>query len=161
MPDRNSGFQEKLGEFEKRETAVVGCSIDSEESHLACLGTSHEKGGIKGITFPLITDVSKTIALNYGVLGSEYAYGSVKKVWSFNGAPVTLRSTFLIDKDGIIRHQSINYFSLGRNAEEYLHLVDAQLLVEKNGQIFPPNWQEGNEETALTSDNGLEYFIND
>ena len=79
-------FQEKLSEFEKRETAVVGCSTDSEETHLPCLNTSHENGGIRGITFPLIADVSKTIAHNYGVLGGEYEYDNEKKVWSFNGA---------------------------------------------------------------------------
>ena len=66
----------------------------------------------------MIADVSKTIAHNYGVLGGEYEYDNEKKVWSFNGAPVALRSTFLIDKDGIIRHQSVNDFSLGCNANE-------------------------------------------
>ena len=125
------GFQEKPWEFEKRESIVTGYSADSEETHLACLDTCLAKGGIKGITFPLIADVSKTIALNYGILGAEYAYENEKKVWSFNGVPVALRSTFLIDKDGIIRHQTINDFSFEKNADEYLYLIDALYLVKK------------------------------
>jgi peroxiredoxin (alkyl hydroperoxide reductase subunit C) len=157
-PTEIHAFQEKLAEFEKRDTVVVGCSTDSEETHLAWLNTPKDKAGIQGITFPIIADNSKIVSLNYGVLGGEYEYHTDTKNWSFNGAPIAYRGTFLIDKEGVVRHESINDFPLGRNIDEYLRLVDAQLHVEKYGEVCPANWEEGKDAMKATTEGVTEFF---
>lgn len=157
-PTEVNAFQENLEEFEKRDAVVIGCSTDTEETHLAWLHTPKKNGGIKGVTFPLISDTSKVIALNYGVLGGEYSYDAEKKVWSFIGAPIAMRSTFLIDKDGIIRHQSINDFPLGRDMSQYLRLLEAHANVEKYGEVCPPNGEEEKESMEEEKKGIKEYF---
>lgn len=157
-PTELHAFQEKLAEFEKRGAAIVGCSTDTEETHLAWLNTPKEQGGIQGITYPIIADASKIVSLNSGVLGGEYVFNNETRTWSFVGNPVAFRGTFLIDKDGIVRHESINDLPLGRNIDEYLRLLDAQLHVEKYGEVCPANWEEG--ETAMVATNAgvANYF---
>jgi peroxiredoxin (alkyl hydroperoxide reductase subunit C) len=98
-PTELLAFQEKLAEFEKRGVKVVGCSVDSKFSHWAWLNTEKNAGGIKGVKYPLVSDLSKTIAENYGVLAGEYDFNEEGEA-IFNGAPVALRGTFLIDKEG-------------------------------------------------------------
>jgi len=157
-PTELHAFQEKLAEFEKRGTVVVGCSTDTEETHLAWLNTPKDQAGIQGITYPIIADTSKVVALNSGVLGGEYVFNNETRTWSFVGNPVAFRGTFLIDKEGIVRHESINDLPLGRNIDEYLRLLDAQLHVEKYGEVCPANWEEG--ETAMVATNAgvVGYF---
>ncbi|MCW3106827.1 MAG: Alkyl hydroperoxide reductase [Segetibacter sp.] len=157
-PTEIHAFQEKLVEFENRDTIVVGCSTDSEETHLAWLNTPKDNAGIQGVTFPIVADNSKVISLNYGVLGGEYVFNNETRSWSFNGAPIAYRGTFLIDKAGIVRHESINDFPLGRNIDEYLRLIDAQLHVEKYGEVCPANWEEGKEAMVATPKGVEEYF---
>jgi peroxiredoxin (alkyl hydroperoxide reductase subunit C) len=157
-PTEIHAFQEKLAEFEKRNTVVIGCSTDTEETHLAWLNTAKDHGGIQGVTFPIIADTSKVISLNFGVLGGEYTYNNDTKTWSFNGAPIAFRGTFLIDKEGIVRHESINDFPLGRNIDEYLRLLDAQLHVEKYGEVCPANWEEGEAAMTATAEGVADYF---
>jgi peroxiredoxin 2/4 len=140
-PTELFAFQEKLAEFEKRDTVVVACSTDTEETHLAWLNTPKEKGGILGITYPIVADTSKTISSNFGVLGGEYYYDEQGQL-AFEGAPIALRGTFLINKEGIIRHATINHFPLGRNIDETLRMVDALHHNEKNGEICPANWMQ-------------------
>ena len=123
-PSEILSLQKKLEEFEKRGVAVVGCSTDTEETHLAWLNTALEKGGIEGVTFPIIADVAKTISSNFGVLGGDWNYSEDGQL-NFEGAPVALRGTIFIDKEGIVRHESINFFNLVRNIDEYIRLVDA------------------------------------
>ncbi len=159
-PTEIHAFQEKLGEFEKRNTVVIGVSTDTEETHLAWLTTPKDKGGIEGVTYPLVADVAKTISLNYGVLGGEYNFDAVTRTWSFSGAPIAYRGTFLIDKEGIIRHESVNDFPLGRNIDEYIRLIDAQLHVEQYGEVCPANWEEGKEAMKATTAGVAEYFSN-
>ena len=103
-PTEIHAFQEKLAEFEKRDTVVIGCSTDTEETHLAWLTTPKDNGGIEGVTFTIIADAAKVISLNYGVLGGEYAFNSDTRMWSFTGAPIAYRGTFIIDKTGVVRH---------------------------------------------------------
>ena len=110
-PTELFAFQEKLKEFEKRNVAVVACSTDTEETHLAWLSTPKDKGGIEGVTYPIVADVSKTISSNFQVLGGEY-YNDEDGNLAFSGAPIALRGTFLIDKEGIVRHSTINHFPL-------------------------------------------------
>jgi peroxiredoxin (alkyl hydroperoxide reductase subunit C) len=157
-PTEIHAFQEKLAAFEKRDTIVVGCSTDSEETHLAWLNTPKDNAGIQGVTFPIVADNSKVVSLNYGVLGGEYAFDNETGLWSFIGAPIAYRGTFLIDKEGIVRHESINDFPLGRNIDEYLRLVDAQLHVEKFGEVCPANWEEGDTAMKATQEGVTEYF---
>ena len=136
-------FQEKLAEFEKRNTIVVGCSTDTEDTHLAWLNTPKNRGGIEGVTYPLVADTAKTIAANFGVLGGDYDYTEEGLV--FYGAPIALRGTFLIDKEGTIHHQVVNNFPLGRNIDDTLRMVDALQYVEEKGEVCPANWEEGKE----------------
>ncbi len=157
-PTEIHAFQEKLSEFERRNTVVIGCSTDTEETHLAWLNTPKDNGGIEGVTFPIIADTAKTISLNYGVLGGEYHYSVDTKTWSFIGTPIAFRGTYLIDKEGIVRHESVNDFPLGRNIDEYLRLLDAQLHVEKYGEVCPANWEEG-EEAMLATNEGVAAYL--
>lgn len=159
-PTEIHAFQEKLAEFEKRDTVVIGCSTDTEETHLAWLNTAKDNGGIQGVTYPLVADVAKTISLNFGVLGGEYHYDNNTRSWSFSGAPIAYRGTFLIDKQGIIRHESVNDFPLGRNIDEYIRLIDAQLHVEKYGEVCPANWEEGDAAMTATPEGVAAYFSN-
>lgn len=157
-PTEIHAFQSKLAEFEKRGVAVVGCSTDTEETHLAWLNTPKDQGGIAGVTYPLVADASKTIALNFGVLGGEYAFDPDTNMWSFHGAPIAYRGTFLIDKEGVVRHESINDFPLGRNIDEYIRLIDAQLHTEKFGEVCPANWEEGKDAMAATKEGVSSYL---
>ena len=157
-PTEIRAFQEKLAEFEKRGAVVVGCSTDTEETHLAWLSTSKNEGGIEGVKYPIVADAAKTISMNFGVLAGEYLFNDLTNQWSFEGAPVAYRGTFLIDKEGIVRHESINDLPLGRNIDEYLRLLDAQLHVETHGEVCPANWEEGKEAMTATNEGVVEYF---
>ncbi|MGM0581403.1 MAG: peroxiredoxin [Bacteroidota bacterium] len=143
-PTEILAFQEKLAEFEKRGVAVVGASTDTEETHLAWLLTPQENGGIEGVNYPLVADASKTIANNYGVLAGDWNYNEEGEL-IFEGAPVAFRGTFFIDKEGVVRHETINDLPLGRNIDEMLRIVDAWQHVEKYGEVCPANWEEGKE----------------
>lgn len=157
-PTEIHAFQEKLAAFEERDTVVIGCSTDTEETHLAWINTPRDKGGIEGITFPMIADTSKIVSMNYGVLGGTYHFDESTKTWSFEGLPIAYRGTFLIDKEGIVRHASINDLPLGRNIDEYLRIVDAQIHVEKYGEVCPANWEEGEEAMAATKEGVANYL---
>jgi peroxiredoxin (alkyl hydroperoxide reductase subunit C) len=158
-PTEIIAFQEKLAEFEKRGVAVVGASTDTEETHLAWLMTSKDNGGIEGVTYPLVADVAKTIAHNYGVLAGEWNYNEEGQL-TFEGAPIAYRGTFLIDKEGVVRHETINDFPLGRNIDEMIRLVDALHHVEKFGEVCPANWEEGKEAMAATKESVASYLAN-
>ncbi|SMG29489.1 peroxiredoxin (alkyl hydroperoxide reductase subunit C) [Marivirga sericea] len=143
-PTEILAFQEKLAEFEKRGVAVIGASTDTEETHLAWLMTPQEEGGIEGVIYPLVADASKTIANNFGVLAGDWNYNEEGEL-IFEGTPVAYRGTFLIDKEGVVRHETINDLPLGRNIDEMLRVVDAWQHVEKFGEVCPANWEEGKE----------------
>lgn len=156
-PTEILAFQEKLAEFEKRNVAVVGCSVDSEFSHWAWLNTEKKNGGIKGVKFPLVADLSKTIAENYGVLAGEYEVNEEGQS-SFAGAPVAYRGLFLIDKNGVVRHQLVNDLPLGRNVDEAIRMVDALAHFEEFGEVCPANWKEG-EEAMKASAEGVASYL--
>ena len=143
-PTELHAFQEKLSEFNKRNCEVIGCSVDSQYSHHAWLNTDKKDGGIKGVSYPLIADLNKQIAQDYGVLLEQDG--------------VALRGAFLIDKEGSIRHQSINDLPLGRNVDEYLRLLDALQFTEEHGEVCPANWQKG--EKAMKPDHqGVRVYM--
>jgi len=156
-PTELIAFQEKMEEFDKRGVAVVGCSVDSEFSHLAWLRTELNDGGIKGVKYPLVADLSKTIAQNYGVLAGEYDMDDNGDE-IFTGAPVAYRGTFLIDKEGVVRHQVVNDLPLGRSIDEALRMVDALQYFEKNGEVCPANWKEGDKAMTPTQDGVADYL---
>jgi peroxiredoxin (alkyl hydroperoxide reductase subunit C) len=157
-PTELIAFQSALKEFEKRGVAIVGCSTDTEESHLAWLQIPSNKGGIQGITYPLVADAAKTIAANYGVLGGEWDYDEQADLLHFVGVPVAYRGTFLIDKEGIIRHISINELSLGRNILELLRIVDMWRHVGQFGEVCPANWHQGAEAMLPTHEGVIAYL---
>ncbi|WP_375417995.1 peroxiredoxin [uncultured Hymenobacter sp.] len=139
-PTELVAFQEQLPDFDRRGVAVIGCSTDSHYAHLAWTQTAREHGGIMGVKFPLVADATKTIASNYDVLGGHYDY-SEAGLMTYVGSPVAYRGLFLIDKDGIVRHQLINDRPLGRSIDEALRIVDALQHFEQYGEVCPANWQ--------------------
>lgn len=156
-PTEIIAFQNAISEFEKRNVAVVGCSIDSKFSHWAWLNTEKKDGGIKGVKFPLVSDLSKSISQNYNVLAGDYDYNENGET-TFNGAPVAYRGLFLIDKQGIIRHQLVNDFPLGRSIDEALRMVDALQFYEENGEVCPANWHKGDKAMKDTHEGVSEYL---
>lgn len=156
-PTEILAFQEKLSEFEKRNVAVVGCSTDTENSHLAWLNTPKNQGGIQGVTYPVIADVAKTISINYGVLAGEYEYDE-NGMMECVGLPIAYRATFLIDKNGIVRHQLVNDLPLGRNIDEAVRMVDALHHHEKFGEVCPANWSEGEAAMKATQEGVKDYL---
>ncbi len=157
-PTELHAFQAKLAEFEKRDAVVIAASCDSEETHLAWLNTAKDNGGIEGVTYPIVADFAKTIAMDYGVLAGEYVYNEENDSLKFEGAPVAYRGTFIIDKNGVVRHETINDLPLGRNIDEYVRLLDAILHVEKYGEVCPANWEEGKEAMNATKDGVAAYL---
>lgn len=142
-PTELHAFEEKLSEFRSKNTEVLGVSIDSQFSHLAWLNTPKSEGGIEGVTYPLVSDIHKTIARDFDVLHED---------------GVALRGAFLIDSQGLVRHQTVNDLPLGRNIDEFLRLVDALQFHEANGEVCPANWTEG--EKAMTADTaGLKSYF--
>lgn len=156
-PTELLAFQDRLSEFEKLDTAVVACSVDSEFSHWKWLQTELNQGGIKGVTYPLVSDLAKTISENYDVLAGNYEYGDNGEV-SFVGTPQSYRGLFLIDKHGVVRHQLVNDMPLGRNVDEALRMVDALQYFEQNGEVCPANWKKGDKAMKPTQDGVSSYL---
>jgi len=146
-PTELHAFQEKLEEFEKRNAQVIGCSIDSAYTHLAWLNTPKSKGGIEGIDYPLISDINKTIARDYDVL--------------LEAEGIAYRGLFLIDTQGVVRHQLVNDLPLGRSVDEVLRMLDALIFFEKHGEVCPANWSEGKKSMKPTVAGLEQYFAYD
>jgi len=140
-PTELHAFQDALPEFEKRNVAVVACSTDTEQSHWGWLQMSKDQGGIKGITYPIVADTTKTISMNYGVLCGNYRMEGDQVI--AEGPTIAFRGLYLIDKKGIVRHLLINDLPLGRNVDEAIRMVDALQHNEENGEVCPANWKKG------------------
>lgn len=156
-PTEIIAFQDKIAEFEKRNVAVVGCSVDSQFSHWKWLQTERNEGGIKGVKYPLVADSSKTISENYDVLAGSYDYNDSGEA-IFTGNPVAYRGLFLIDKQGIVRHQVVNDLPIGRSIEEALRVVDALQFFEENGEVCPADWHKGEKGLKATQEGIAEYL---
>ena len=156
-PSELHAFQAKLGEFEARGVKVVACSTDTEESHWGWLQVPKNKGGIEGVTYPIIADTSKTISEAYGVLAGEYDY-DVEGNLIATGPMIAYRGLFLIDKNGVVMHQLVNNFPLGRNVDEALRMVDALQFFEENGEVCPANWTKGDEGMKASFDGVADYL---
>ena len=156
-PTELFAFQNKLSKFEEKGCAVVACSTDTEQSHWGWLQMPKEKGGIKGITYPLVADTDKTISSNYGVLFGEYELDENDNLIS-NGPMIAFRGLFLIDKEGIVQHQIVNNFPLGRNVDEALRMVDALQHFENHGEVCPANWNKGDDAMNESHESVAEYL---
>ena len=142
-PSELIAFDHRLKEFQDRGINVIGCSVDSQFSHFAWRETPVDKGGIGRVGYPLVADLTKQIARDYDVL--------------LDGG-VALRGSFLIDKDGTIRHAVINDLPLGRNIDEMLRMVDAMLFTNEHGEVCPANWEKGKEGMKPDADGVAEYL---
>lgn len=158
-PTELHAFQEKMAEFEKRDVAVVGCSTDTAESHYSWLQMARENGGINGVKYPIVADTDKTISTNFGVLAGEYDYNEQGELVA-DGPMIAYRGLFLLDKDGVVHHQLVNNFPLGRNVEEALRVVDALRHFETKGEVCPANWKEGDDAMEESFDGVAAYLSN-
>ncbi len=160
-PTEIIAFDHRLEEFEKRGVQVLGCSIDSEFSHLAWKTTDINKGGIGNVKYPLIADKDKSISRKYDVLiGAIPAYVETEngEEETTIGGDVALRGSFLIDEDGIVRHAVINDLPLGRNIDEMLRMIDALSFNQNNGEVCPAGWKDGDTGMKADSDGVADYL---
>jgi peroxiredoxin 2/4 len=142
-PTEILAFSNHVADFEKRGVQVLGCSVDSAHTHRAWRNTKIEEGGIGSIAYPLVSDLNKEIARSFGVLLED---------------GIALRGTFLIDKNGVVRQETINDLPLGRSVEETLRLVDALQHTEEHGEVCPAGWNKG--KTAMKADpKGVASFL--
>ncbi len=158
-PTELHAFQEALGEFEKRNTIVVGASCDTAEVHFAWLNTSKDNGGIEGVTYPILADSNRNLANSLGILDiSNERFDDESGVFLCDGDNVTYRATYLIDEEGTVFHEGINHMPLGRNVKEFLRLIDAYTHVQEKGEVCPANWEEGKEAMSATRDSVASYL---
>ena len=143
-PTELHAFQERLCEFEARNAQIIGCSVDSWHCHAAWLNTPKAKGGIQGVCYPLVSDLTKSISQSYEVLKEDDG--------------IAYRGLFLIDKDGVVRHQLINDLPLGRSVDEALRLLDALIFHEQHGEVCPANWKTGAKAMKPSEEGLTEYF---
>jgi peroxiredoxin (alkyl hydroperoxide reductase subunit C) len=143
-PTEINAFTDSIAEFKKRNTEVIGVSVDSHFTHQAWANTSREEGGIKGINYPLVSDLAKNIAREYNVL--------------IEGFGAALRGLFIIDKAGILMHSTINHLDLGRNIDEVLRVLDAVDFSQEHGEVCPANWKKGDKAMKPTAA-GLKEFV--
>lgn len=156
-PSELHAFQAKLNEFKERGVEVVACSTDTEESHWGWLQMPKEKGGIEGVTYPIVADTTKTITEAYGVMAGEYDYDEEGNMIA-TGPMIAYRGLFLIDKSGTVMHQLVNNLPLGRNVDEALRMVDALQFFEENGEVCPANWHKGDDGMKASFDGVAEYL---
>ena len=142
-PSEIIAFDRALDDFKNRNCAIVSVSTDSAYSHFAWKSTPLKKGGIGNIRFPMVADITKSISREYGVLYND---------------SVAVRGLFLIDRDGIVQHATINNLSIGRNVEEVLRVLDAIQFHEKYGDVCPANWHPGEEAMKGTADGVADYL---
>jgi peroxiredoxin (alkyl hydroperoxide reductase subunit C) len=142
-PTEIIAFSERADEFEELGVQVLGVSIDSHFTHLAWRNTPRSEGGLGDIKYPLVADLDKEIGKAYDVL--------------LPGG-ICLRGLFLIDKEGVVRHQVVNDLPLGRSVDEALRTVKALQFVEEHGEVCPANWQEGARTIKPTPTDSQEFF---
>ena len=142
-PSEIIAFDKALDTFKAKNCDIIGVSIDSQFSHWAWKNTPVNQGGIGNIRYPLVADLDKKISRQYGVLLD---------------AGIALRGTFLIDREGVVRHAVINDLSLGRNIDEALRMVDALQFHEQHGDVCPANWTEGKDAMTPTAAGVADYL---
>lgn len=143
-PTELHAFQERLDDFTARGVQLIAVSTDTEQSHWGWLQLPKDKGGIQGITYPLVADTNKSISFNYDVMAGDWRFTDEGQMETM-GELIAYRGLFLIDKDGIVRHELVNDLPLGRSVDETLRIVDALQFFEENGEVCPANWCKGKE----------------
>jgi len=158
-PTELHAFQKAIGEFEKRNTIVIGASCDTPEVHFAWLSTSKDNGGIEGVTYPILADSNRNLSSILGILDiTNETFDEETGTVQVEGDNVTYRATYIIDEEGTVQHESINNMPLGRNVNEYLRIIDALTHVQKNGEVCPANWEEGKEAMQANAQGTKEYL---
>lgn len=142
-PSEIIAFDHKYKEFKDRGIEVIAISTDNEYSHLAWKNTPVEKGGIGQVQFPIVADITKEISRNFDVLYNE---------------AVALRGSFLLDKDGTIRHAVVNDLPLGRNIDEMIRMVDTMLFTNEYGEVCPANWHKGQAGMKASTEGVADYL---
>jgi peroxiredoxin (alkyl hydroperoxide reductase subunit C) len=142
-PSEIIAFGHRIQEFKDRGVEVIGVSVDSHFSHLAWKNTPVECGGIGNVQYPLVADITKSIARDYDVLVNE---------------AVALRGSFLINKEGVVEHQVVNNLPLGRNIDEMLRMVDSLQFTEEHGEVCPAGWQKGKAGMKGSTEGVAEYL---
>lgn len=144
-PTEIIAFSDRYEEFQKLNTEVLGVSVDSEFSHLAWIQTDRKTGGVGDLNYPLVSDIKKTISAAYNVLDPE--------------AGIALRGLFIIDKEGIIQHATINNLAVGRNVDETLRTLKAFQYVQSHpDEVCPAGWQEGDKTMVPDPVKSKTYF---
>ncbi|QJC29015.1 peroxiredoxin [Enterobacteriaceae endosymbiont of Plateumaris rustica] len=145
-PSEIISFNNHYNDFNKRNVKILGISCDSQFTHSAWRNTPIQKGGIGKIKFVIVSDLKKEIQKKYGIEHPELS--------------IALRASFLIDKKGIIRHQSINDLPFGRNINEIIRMIDALKHYEKYGEVCPAQWKKGKKSIIPTSIGISDYLTN-
>jgi peroxiredoxin 2/4 len=143
-PTEILAFSDRLGEFKKVGAEVLGASVDSKFSHLAWTEKPREEGGIKSLAYPLLEDLKKELAEEYGVLDEAGA--------------VALRGLFLIDPDGIVQHATVNNLGVGRSVDETLRVLQAFQFVREHGEVCPADWKPGAKTMKADWNKSKDYF---
>ncbi|MGH2611781.1 MAG: peroxiredoxin [Rhabdochlamydiaceae bacterium] len=143
-PTELHAFQQSLELFKEKNAVVIGCSVDSIYSHLAWLNTPIEKGGIQGVSYPIVADLKKNIARDFHVLKEDEG--------------IAYRGLFILDREGVIRHQLINDLAIGRSVDEALRTLDALIMHETQGDVCPANWKLGDKTLKATRQGVETYF---
>ena len=158
-PTELHAFQAALGEFKKRNTVVIGASCDTPEVHFAWLSSAKDNGGIEGVTYPLLADSNRNLSSILGILDiTNETYDEETGTVQVEGDNVTYRTTYIIDEDGIVQHESVNNMPLGRNVNEYIRLVDALTHVQEKGEVCPANWEEGKDAMVANAKGTAQYL---
>ncbi len=158
-PTELHAFQSALGEFEKRNTIVIGASCDTAEVHFAWLSTAKDNGGIEGVTYNLLADSNRNLASTLGILDiSNERYDEETGILLVDGDNVTYRATYLIDEEGMVFHEGVNHMPLGRNVNEFIRLIDAFTYVQEKGEVCPANWEEGKDAMNANRDGVQDYL---
>lgn len=156
-PTELHAFQERLEDFKKLNVEVVAVSTDTEQSHWGWLQLAKDDGGIQGVSYPVVADTNKTISTNYDVLAGSFYYDEEDQLQA-EGELVAYRGLFLIDREGIVRHQVVNDMPLGRSVDEALRIVKALQFFEVKGEVCPANWDEGKEGLKDTHEGIADYL---
>jgi len=160
-PTELHAFQQSLAEFEKRNTIVIGASCDTAEVHFAWLNTPKDQGGIEGVTYSLLADSNRNLSSTLGILDiTNEEFNEETGVVTVEGDNVTYRATYLIDEEGTVVHEGVNFMPIGRNVNEFLRIIDAYTHVQEKGEVCPANWEEGKEAMNANRAGVLEYFAN-
>ena len=161
-PSELIAFDHRIKEFESRGVQVIGCSVDSQFTHAAWRNTAVNAGGIGKVAYPLVADLTKTIAADYDVLidndGIQDEDGDMVHLL---GGSIALRGSFLIDKSGVVQHQVVNNLPLGRNIDEMLRMIDALQFTEEHGEVCPAGWNKGEKGMVADAEGVASYLASE